>query len=86
MPTSTRQCFMAAVAWLMSSEPPMAVAPCLLLLAGTLWPFLAEVAPGIAKGDTAKSKSGSGKIKALLFACVVVVIAARLVDGRLPGM
>ena len=77
---------MVAVAWLMSSEPAMAVAPCLMLLAGTLWLFMAEVAPGIAKGDTAKSKSGPGKIKALLFACVVVVIAARLVDGRLPGL
>ena len=76
----------AAFALLVSSEPPMAVAPCLLLMAGTLWPFLGEVAPGIAKGDTVKSKSGSGKIKALLFAAVVVVIAARLVDGRLSGL
>ena len=74
----------AAVSWLMSSESPMAVAPCLMLLAGTLWPFRFEVVPGIVTGNPVKSKSGSGKIKALVFAALVVVIAARLLDGKLP--
>ena len=60
------------------------VAPCLMLLAGTLWPFRFEVVSGIITGNPVKSKSGSDKIKALVFAATVVVIAARLLDGKLP--
>lgn len=60
--------------------------PLAILVAGALWPFMAQVIAGIIRDDKQLRKSGVGKIKALFFLCLVVVLVYRLLSGGVANI
>jgi hypothetical protein len=74
------------VIWVFQKEASLIRTPAIVLIAATTYPFFAEILPGIEGGGMAMRRSGTVKLKSLVFVLLAAIFASRLATGtlRLP--